>query len=690
MKTMWSLYFIVLAVVLPIFLNGQDVPPTDPSFTPNALCEPLYSTGCSLGDGFTDFALAEIENYGSGCADLNGTGWSQYLGLGPAILLPGLSYDVVMQTGYADQFVTIWIDFDDDEELESDEIVLFDFHMEEPGQFYTATFTIPTDALPGMHYLRARTNWVNSCNDPCEEYSYGEAEDYFVLIGSSEAGAIEGYVTEYGNGDPVEGASISLTGSLNYTVSTGSDGYYLIEDVFTGDYALSCFKEGYNPQNTSVTIENELTLVENFALTHPEILVSPLTVQVTLPPGETGQEAATIENNGNGPLNWAASVQLSGKKSKDYLELQFEYPAAQGEGEAGIETDGNFLYTTKWNGSDILKYDPDGDFIESFSITGVSGLRDLAFDGTFFYGSAAIPVVWEMDFENKELLSSFTAPTSVRAIAWVDGEEVFYANNFSSPVIKFDKTGNNLGGFTVGPEGSDYYGFAYDPASVGGPFLWGYAQNGENENTLVQIQLPSGSETGFTLDVVPLLSGPFFNTAGGLFTHPNLVFGKWTLGGLVQNETMWGLDLGDAQTWVWLEPNIGTLEPGESQDLIVHFDATELEPGEYEAGIYFNSDPAVGNPVMDIQLSTLISDVGVRSVVDLNVYPNPASSVLTIESDSKINTIAIRTIKGDIVLFKNLYEKKADIDIDHLENGIYLLTTYSTEGISVSRIVVMD
>jgi hypothetical protein len=463
----------------------------------------------------------------------------------------------------------------------------------------------------------------------------------------------------------------------------------LIEDVFTGDYALNCFREGYNPQNLIVTIENEVTLVENFVLTHPEILVSPMLVQVTLPPGETGQEAATIENNGNGPLNWAASVQLSGKKSKDYLDLQFEYPVAQGVGEAGIETDGNFLYTTRWNGSDILKYDPDGNFIESFSIPGVSGLRDLAFDGTWFYGSAAIPVVWEMDFENKELVSSFTAPNSVRAIAWVDGEEVFYANNFNSPVIKFDKMGNDLGGFPVGPEGSDYYGFAYDPVSIGGPFLWGYAQNGENQNTLVQIQLPSGNETGFTLDVVPLLSGPLFNMAGGLFTHPNLVFGKWTLGGLVQNETIWGLDLGDAQTWVWLEPNIGTLEPGTSQDLIVHFDATELEPGQYEAGIYFNSDPAVGNPVMDIQLSTLISEVLTMDSPKVRIYPNPVTTVLTIESSSEIENIAIRTVTGNVVLSSSVHSKKTTVDIEHLERGVYLVSAHTSKGADVSRIVIM-
>ncbi len=31
--------------------------------------------------------------------------------------------------------------------------------------------------------MRARTNGNGLCNDPCEEYNYGEAEDYLVLLG---------------------------------------------------------------------------------------------------------------------------------------------------------------------------------------------------------------------------------------------------------------------------------------------------------------------------------------------------------------------------------------------------------------------------------------------------------------------------------------------------------------------------
>ena len=93
-----------------------------PSDYKGDLCVPEYSNGCGDGDGFTDFAVAEIENYNSGCADNMGfNGWSQYLELGPAVLLPNQTYDFIMQTGYNNQFATIWIDFNDDYILTDDE-----------------------------------------------------------------------------------------------------------------------------------------------------------------------------------------------------------------------------------------------------------------------------------------------------------------------------------------------------------------------------------------------------------------------------------------------------------------------------------------------------------------------------------------------------------------------------------------
>lgn len=573
--------------------------------TDDELCEPVYQTGCGMGDGFTDFAVEEIENYNSGCEDLNGTGWSQYLEMGPAILYPGITHDFIMQTGYDNQNVTIWIDFNDDFELTSDEIILFDYELVDAGEFYTASVTIPTDASLGLHFLRARTNWQGSSDDACEEYNYGEAEDYFVLIGSAETGSLEGWVTELDGGTPVEGALISLEGLVSFNATTTANGYYFIDYIFVGEYDLTCTKTGYNNQNTEVLIQDGILLNQDFELTAPEIVVNPQSINVNLIQNGSTQEIVAIENNGDGPLTWSASLQIESDKKKALFDLQFQYPVAEAGGEAGIETDGNYIYTTKWNTGAILRYDLEGNYLATLSINVAA--RDLAYNGTYFYGSAALTTLYEMDFDNEVIVSTVTVPTIVRAIAYNDNEDVFYANNYSSAVVKFDLSGANLGEFDVGPVGENYYGFAYDNASLGGPYLWGYAQSGESNNEIVQIQLPSGTETGFTLDVKDKLSGPVFNMAGGLYTHSNMVFAKWTLGGLVQNEWLWGLELADAQTWISVDPISGTLNPGESEEIEIAIDAADLEPGEYIANVLFTTYPEVGTPEIEVTLNVSAS-----------------------------------------------------------------------------------
>jgi hypothetical protein len=653
------------------------------------ICEPQYSTGCSEGDGFTDFAVAEIENYGSGCDNLNGTGWSQYFELGPAILLPGYSYDFFMSSGYGDQYVTIWIDFNNDEELSEDEKILSNYIMQSSGTLYTVQVEIPMSATLGQHIMRARTNWAAPSNDPCNNYTYGEAEDYYVVVGEAAFGSLEGTVTYLSNGSPAADATITITGLYSYSVSTGTDGTYLIENILQGDYSAVCSKEGYNSVTTSVSIIEDQTTTQDFQITQPTIIVDPLFISITLAPNTTGEEIVTIENNGNGLLDWSASLQITGKSNEDFMDLQFEYPVEVGGGEAGIETDGTYFYTSKWNGANFYKYDLDGNYLGSFTISGVSAIRDMAYDGNYFYGGMGLSTIYEMDFDSQTLISNFSAPTDCRAIAYNEDMDVFYANNWSSPIVKFDKAGNNLGSFNVGPVGAEYYGFAYDNATLGGPYLWGYAQVGDSKNEIIQIQLPSGTETGFTLDVATKLSGQLYNFAGGLFTYPNLVLGKWTLGGLVQNEWIWGLELADAQTWISISPNSGSLTGGNTQDISVLFDATELIPGVYEAEIYFTSTPNVGVPVVQVEMTieggpfidNLTLDIICTDIIlEWQVFPpgNEADSFRVYKDSSWIST-TIETTYTDSLNYP-------ETDHFYYITGFFMNGNYSftTESINVS------
>ena len=67
------------------------------------------------------------------------------------------------------------------------------------------------------------------------------------------------------------------------------------------------------------------------------------------------------------------------------MQFAFDASGASGAlGNTGAEFDGTYFYSTRWASNLIHQYDIDGNLVKEFSIPGVSGLRDLAYDGTYF------------------------------------------------------------------------------------------------------------------------------------------------------------------------------------------------------------------------------------------------------------------------------------------------------------------
>lgn len=148
------------------------------------ICMPIYTQGCDdSGMGFTDFILQQIDNSNSGCDELSGIGWSQYLQLGPAQLFAGETDTLSIATGSENIHASVWIDFNNDFVFTANEKVIDNFLMEDPGILYDVDISIPADTPDGQYLLRARTNGNGLCDDPCEEYYYGEAEDYLIQVG---------------------------------------------------------------------------------------------------------------------------------------------------------------------------------------------------------------------------------------------------------------------------------------------------------------------------------------------------------------------------------------------------------------------------------------------------------------------------------------------------------------------------
>lgn len=232
--------------------------------------------------------------------------------------------------------------------------------------------------------------------------------------------------------------------------------------------------------------------------------------------------------------------------SRDVWDTQFVYPVGVGGGEAGVESDGTYIYSTKWNGGDFYRYDLDGTYLGSFTVSGASNVRDLAYDGEFFYGGAAANSCFIMNFDDEVLEGTINAPVAVRAIGYDEEFDGFWANNWSDNITLFDMDGVQLNSFACGSYAS-YYGFAWDDAEIdGSPYLYGFSQDGSG-GVIVQMEIATGTETGVTYDAVPL--GSSGDIAGGLFIQPGVFDPSLkTMGGMLQNSVIFGLEFGAAGT----------------------------------------------------------------------------------------------------------------------------------------------
>ncbi|MBK5214197.1 MAG: hypothetical protein JJE55_11115 [Flavobacteriaceae bacterium] len=146
----------------------------------NVLCQPVMD--CSYGDGFRLFAVAEINNP-SGCE-----GYGDFTNL-IANLAPDSTNQLTVTTNYGDQFVKVWIDYNDNSTFTANEVVVDNVEIAS-GQgsgTYTVTMdlVVPAGAAIGPHRMRGKTNWNGPVPaDACEVTQFGETEDYTANIGT--------------------------------------------------------------------------------------------------------------------------------------------------------------------------------------------------------------------------------------------------------------------------------------------------------------------------------------------------------------------------------------------------------------------------------------------------------------------------------------------------------------------------
>ena len=337
---------------------------------------------------------------------------------------------------------------------------------------------------------------------------------------------------------------------------------------------------------------------QDFELTAPQINVDPLSISVTLEPNEMKDEYISISNSGNGPLDWGAQIQLIyDNSSKGFKAYAFDLTNSQvvsfsedlgftiiastsltpfaGDFDA-VNTD--FFYVVDYYDGNLYTVDVASG--ASTIVAAVSGLTS----GHNVSGMACDKTTGVMYVSSTDLSASdiYTIDLSLGALTLIGTTGIPGLIE-----IAVDGTGTIYAWDIVNDES-----FTIDK-STGASTLLGplgvnlsYAQGGNWDPVTDEIYVASFSTIGqlMTLD----------KTTGVL----NLV-GDFPGGSEIDAMAF----IGGYPSWLSIDPVSGILEAGSDVQMTVHFDATGLLPGVYEAEIHFATTPDVGSPVVTITMT---------------------------------------------------------------------------------------
>ncbi len=452
--------------------------------------------------------------------------------------------------------------------------------------------------------------------------------------------------------EPVDGGTVTGEGQYEEDdevtiTATPNEGYIFANWTLDGEEVTRMAEYIFNmpPQ--------DLTLVANFTDKIPEISIDPESFEENLNSGESIDRTLTISNIGDEESELYFSIEIDyiskGKAisnpegydkssvTKNFTldDLQFNFPVALGAGEYSVGCDGNFIYTSQWVSGQFLKYSYDGDHLETFSITGVSGIRDLAYDGQYFYGSPNSNTIYIMDFTAQTLIGTITTSiTNIRAIAYDAYYDGFWVSNgWNDPLTLVNRSGTTVR--SIDTPVSQFAGLAWDRVSYGGPFLWAYTRHGSN-NMLYKFNMANGEQLeSFNVESLEILSGT--SNAGGLFITNQIVPGEYTLLGISENDVIWGLSLGSVTDgWLSLSETDGMVLSGENYEIDLTFDATGLCTGVYESIVRITSNDretseveipvtlnVTGIPALDLSHEMLefgVIQVNVSETIELIIY----------------------------------------------------------------------
>ena len=362
----------------------------------------------------------------------------------------------------------------------------------------------------------------------------------------------------------------------------------------------------------------------------------------------------------------------------------------------GVATDGQFIYTSSWSASStsmFYKYDMDGNFVEEFNVSGCGQIRDLTYDGQYFYGVANSSVIYCVDLANHTLVGQTTSAYGAMRCCSYDSERdgFWVVGNWSGNLTLVDRTGAIV--FT-GPAPTSASGVAYykDNDGIEHVLCFNNADNGVYDYNITTNVM--GGQV-FNYNNAP---GTGSGSSGGC--HVANYGDKLAFYGDIQASPQYIAiyELGEAQGGGGqitsdLTPNKfnimvdGEIVGATSNNSFIW----TVEDGDYSEHEYtvFYVDALYGVSCEQTVVYA-VENIGVNETDEVvnSIYPNPTSGDLHINATA-LTRISIVNTMGQVVYEQNVSGNEAVIDMAKFEAGVYMVNIFTENGSSVKRVTVV-
>jgi Leucine-rich repeat (LRR) protein len=144
-----------------------------------------------------------------------------------------------------------------------------------------------------------------------------------------------------------------------------------------------------------------------------------------------------------------------------------------------------------------------------------------------------------------------------------------------------------------------------------------------------------------------------------------------------------------AESYAWLKEGEDT--PLSTTDIAYTIKSVQLsDTGVYSCHVQTtkiaNFEVLAFFVIESVDTTKQISSIFNAQDISLNVYPNPCNEVITVESDSKIESVKIVDVTGKVVYSTSSIDKQKEIiSLSSLRSGVYFLSVTSADGLSTRK-----